>query len=599
MARLRNNQLTDEEKKSAPKLTPDFLKRIFRYLKPYRLRYTFSLLLVIISATLAVIPTLLTGEMIDQGIVNGNFRLLVLFAGASFGLLLLSSGIQIVSGYLSAYIGQHVSKDMSEQMYAHLQKMSHRFFMSNRQGDIQARMMQDIAGVESIITQTFTTITSNIITLIVALTAMVGKDIRLAVIALAIVPLMILPMKKAGQARWNLTNQARSEADEAQQLLNESLSVSGQLLTKLFVREEMEMDRYRELNENMVDLNIKERVAGRGFRGLMQVVTNMGPLILYVVGGYLMIFRGSSLTIGDLTVMVTLLGRLIFPFDSLMNMQVEIIRSSALFNRIFEYLDMKPEIENRPNAIEKNRMDGDLVFENVGFGYSEEKEVLHDLSFRVSPGSSLALVGPSGAGKSTITNLIPRLFDVTSGKVMIDGIDVRDYDLASLRNNIGVVTQETYLFNGTIRDNLLIAKPNATDKEILLALKQANLTRLLQALPKGLDTMVGNRGMKLSGGEKQRVSIARVILKQPAILIFDEATSSLDSLSEEEIQKAIVPLMASRTTILVAHRLSTIRHAKQILVLENGTIQQLGTHEELMKEANLYRRLYRTQMRKS
>lgn len=595
---MRFEQLSKDEVKKAPKLTRNFISRIFHYLNPYRSQYLLSLFLVVVSAILSVIPTLLTGEMIDRGIIGGNFKLLLVFAGASFGLLIVSSLVSVLSSYLSAYIGQHVSKDMSEEMYGHLQQMSHQFFTSNKQGEIQSRMMQDISGVESVITQTFTTLMSNIMTLAVAFVAMMGKDIRLAIIALVIVPLMIVPMKKAGQARWDLTMQARKEADKTQQLLNESLSVSGQLLTKLFVREENEMREYQTLNTNLVNLNIRERVAGRGFRGLMQVITNMGPLILYVVGGYLIIYRQSSLTIGDITVMVTLLGRLIFPIDSLMNVQVDLVRSTALFNRIFEYLDMKPEIISEPDAVKRKTLKGDMEFEQVYFQYSKEKAVLHDLSFHVAPGSSLALVGPSGAGKSTITNLIPRLFDVTSGQIKIDGTNIKEYDLASLRLNIGVVTQETYLFNGTIRENLLIANPEATDEDLILALEKANLTNFLKSLPEGLDTIVGNRGMKLSGGEKQRVSIARVILKQPAILIFDEATSSLDSLSEEEIQKEIVPLMDSCTTIMVAHRLSTIRHAEQIIVLEEGSIQQQGTHEELIEQPGLYQRLYQTQMGK-
>ncbi|AZP05629.1 ABC transporter ATP-binding protein [Jeotgalibaca ciconiae] len=595
---MRFEQLSKDEVKKAPKLTRNFISRIFHYLNPYRSQYLLSLFLVVVSAILSIIPTLLTGEMIDRGIIGGNFKLLLVFAGASFGLLIVSSLVSVLSSYLSAYIGQHVSKDMSEEMYGHLQQMSHQFFTSNKQGEIQSRMMQDISGVESVITQTFTTLMSNIMTLAVAFVAMMGKDIRLAIIALVIVPLMIVPMKKAGQARWDLTMQARKEADKTQQLLNESLSVSGQLLTKLFVREENEMREYQTLNTNLVNLNIRERVAGRGFRGLMQVITNMGPLILYVVGGYLIIYRQSSLTIGDITVMVTLLGRLIFPIDSLMNVQVDLVRSTALFNRIFEYLDMKPEIISEPDAVKRKTLKGDMEFEQVYFQYSKEKAVLHDLSFHVAPGSSLALVGPSGAGKSTITNLIPRLFDVTSGQIKIDGTNIKEYDLASLRLNIGVVTQETYLFNGTIRENLLIANPEATDEDLILALEKAHLTNFLKSLPEGLDTIVGNRGMKLSGGEKQRVSIARVILKQPAILIFDEATSSLDSLSEEEIQKEIVPLMDSCTTIMVAHRLSTIRHAEQIIVLEEGSIQQQGTHEELIEQPGLYQRLYQTQMGK-
>lgn len=596
MPRLRMQQsLTAGEKRNAPKLTRKFLDRVFHYLKPYRSRYLLSLILVILSAVLSVVPTLLTGQIIDRGIIGRNFELLVWLALASFGVLLVSTLVSMLSSYLTSYIGQHITKDMSEEMYGHLQQMSHSFFTSNKQGDIQARMTQDIASVESVITQTLTSLLSNSITLVVAITAMMSRDIRLAFVAFLIVPLMIIPMKRAGKVRWDLTMQARKQADQAQQLVNESLSVSGQLLTKLFVREKEEMRQYQTINAVLATLNIKEQVAGRGFRATMQVLTNMGPILLYVAGGYFIVTDQAGLSLGDITVMVALLGRLVRPIDSLMNLQVDLIRSTALFDRIFEYLDLPAEIVSPTQPAKKTVMKGEVEFLHVDFAYRTNKPALAQVSFHMKPGSSLALVGPSGAGKSTITNLLPRLYDIVGGKIKVDGVDIREYDLAFLRQNIGIVTQETYLFNGTIRENLLIAHPDATDQMLQAALQQANLSAFLHALPQGLDTVVGNRGMKLSGGEKQRMSIARVILKQPAILIFDEATSSLDSLSEEEIQKAILPLMETRTTLIVAHRLSTIRNADQIVVLQEGKVVQKGTHEELVGQAGLYRQLYQTQ----
>ncbi len=437
------------------------------------------------------------------------------------------------------------------------------------------------------------------ITLVIAMVAMFQKNWILAVMGMIIVPLFTLPMRKAGKTRWSLTREAQECNDEINGILNETMSVSGQTLVKLFVREDYEYERYKTWNSRMVKLNIKESNAGRWFRMVLTIFSSIGPMLLYLVGGILMMQYDAALTVGDITVLVALLGRMYGPVNSLLNIQVDWMRSMAMFSRIFDYYDMPVEIENPENAIVPETAAGNVRFENVDFFYEPSRQILKDISFDLQSGHSVAIVGPSGSGKSTLVNLIPRLYDVTDGKVFFDGNDVRTLDLSFLRRNIGVVTQDTYLFNGTIRENLLYAKQDAAEEELIDACKKANIYEFVQKQEKGLDTMVGNRGLKLSGGEKQRLSIARVLLKNPALLIFDEATSALDSISENLIQEAIDPLIASRTSILIAHRLSTILAADEILVLKEGQIVERGVHSQLVGAGGVYTELYETQFRRA
>jgi ATP-binding cassette subfamily B protein len=350
----------------------------------------------------------------------------------------------------------------------------------------------------------------------------------------------------------------------------------------------------------MIKLNIREGMAGRWFRVALTTFSSIGPMLIYLAGGILMMKFDSDLTVGDITVLVALLGKMYGPVNQLLNIQVDWIRSMAMFTRIFEYYDMPVEIENAPDAITpKEAPEGKVEFKNVGFYYDKERQILSDINFSLDSGKCIAVVGPSGSGKSTLVNLIPRLYDVTAGSVLFDGTDVRMLDLAYLRSHIGIVSQETYLFNGTIRENLLYAKPDATEEELINACKQANIYEFVQKQENGLDTVVGNRGLKLSGGEKQRISIARVLLKDPALMIFDEATSALDSISEQKIQDAIEPLISSRTSILIAHRLSTILAADEILVIKDGIITERGTHSELVNRGGVYTELYKTQFSKA
>ena len=591
--------LTEEEKKNQPKVTPELLKRVFSYLKPYTKQLILVLLCIIVSSFFSLLPSILTGKILDDGLLKQDFKALVFYIILSLAVTLAASLIGVAETYINTWIAQHITFDMRNQMYLHLQKMSQRFFTTNNQGDIITRMTSDIDGVKAVVTNTFSSILSNSITLIIAMIAMFQKNWILALVGIIIVPLFTLPTRKAGKKRWTLTNESQQVNDEVNGILNETLSVSGQLLVKLFGKEKYEYERYEKANRRMIGLNIKESMAGRWFRVVLTTFTSVGPMLLYLAGGILMMKYNSDLTIGDITVLVALLGRMYMPVNSLLNIQVEWIRSMALFKRIFDYFDIPVEIENAKDAVTPDKVTGDVVFEHVEFSYEESKKILKDISFTLNAGKSIAIVGPSGSGKSTIVNLIPRLYDVDSGSVTFDGIDVRKLDLKFLRDQVGVVSQETYLFNGTIRENLLYAKPDATEEAMVEALKKANIWDFIEKQEKGIDTEVGNRGLKLSGGEKQRISIARIILKDPTIFIFDEATSALDSISEKKIQDAIDPIIKSKTSILIAHRLSTILAADEILVVKDGTIAERGTHKELLNKEGVYRELYETQFSKA
>ena len=591
----RGGFLTEEEKANRPKVTGDLLRRIFSYLRPYWKQLLLVMLCIAVSSALSLYPSILTGRIIDEGLIGRNLSQLIKLIIMSLLVTLSANLIGVAESYLNTWIAQHITFDMRNAMFRHLQQMSQRFFTTNSQGDIITRMTSDIDGVRQVITSTFTSILSNSITLVIALIAMFRKSWILALIGIVIVPLFTIPTRKAGRTRWELTRESQECNDAINGILNETLSVSGQMLVKLFNREEKEYKKYEAANQRMIDLNIRESMAGRWFRVTMSTFSSIGPMLLYLVGGILIMNYDSSLTVGDITVLVALLGRMYGPVNSLLNIQVDWIRSMALFTRLFEYYDMPVEIQNAPDAVILDNPRGNIEFDHVFFHYDPEREILKDISFRLDEGRSIAIVGPSGSGKSTTINLIPRLYDVTGGSVRFDGVDVRQLDLSFLRSQIGMVTQETYLFNGTIRENLLYARDDATDEEIVEACKKANIHDFIAAQPDGYDTMVGNRGLKLSGGEKQRLSIARVLLKDPAVMIFDEATSSLDSISESKIQEAIDPLIESRTSILIAHRLSTILAADEIIVIKAGEIVERGQHEDLVERGGVYTELYRTQ----
>ena len=590
--------LTEEEKANRPKVTFALLKRIFSYLIPYWKQMILIFVFIILSSIMGLLPSVLTGRIIDEGLINRDMKMLITLILVSLGVTLGANLIRVGESFLNNWIAQHITFDMRNKMYSHLQRMSQKFFTSNNQGDIITRMTSDISGVDRVVTSTFTSILSNTITLIIAIVIMFKENWILAGVGVLVIPLFTIPTRWAGKTRWELTQDAQECNDEINGILNETLSVSGQLLVKLFGKEEYEYNRYKNVNHKMIKLNIKESMAGRWFMVIINTFSSVGPMLLYLVGGILMMKYNSSLTVGDITVLVALLGKMYGPVNSLLNIQVEWIRAMALFTRIFEYFDMPIEIKNKENPIIPKKVEGNIKFKNVEFSYNEERKILKDINFELKSGDCIALVGPSGSGKSTIANLIPRLYDVCNGTITFDGEDVRDIDLTWLREQIGIVSQETYLFNGTIRENLLYAKPDATDEELMEACEKANIADFILNQEKGLDAVVGNRGLKLSGGEKQRLSIARVLLKDPALLIFDEATASLDSISEKKIQDAINPIIDSRTSILIAHRLSTILAADEILVIKDGVIAERGVHADLVKAGGTYAELYETQFYK-
>ena len=591
--------LTEEEKAAMPQVSGTLLKRILSYLKPYWLQFLFVFIAIMLSAVVGLYPSIITGRIVDAlGNDSTTVRSLVMLIITAFAALTVSQVIGVVESYINAWISQKIIFDMKNQMYDHLQHMPHSFFTGEKQGDIITRMNTDISGVSTVISSTLSNIVSNTATVVTTLVALFSMSWRLAIVGIVVIPFLILPTRTVGKNRFKLLTESQAKNDEMNQLVNETLSVSGSLLVKLFTREKQEYDRFVKVNSEVTELAMKEERSGKWFHVIMGMFTQIGPLLIYLAGG-LFILRGidTGLKIGTVTATVALINRLYRPVESLLNIQVDFTRSLALFSRIFDYLDMTNPIRESRNGIKPEVADLDITYEHVAFGYSPDKLILKDISFTVPAGQMYAIVGPSGSGKSTVVNLLPRLYDVSSGSIFLGRHNIRNYDLEYLRDCIGVVTQDTYLFNGTIKDNLLYAKEGATDEEIENACRIASIHDFIVAQPDGYNTEVGNRGLKLSGGEKQRISIARVILKNPKILILDEATSALDSISEAAIQDALDVLMQGRTSIVIAHRLSTILKANKILVVNNGVIQEQGTHEELLELGGTYKELYETQFR--
>ncbi|MBQ9332171.1 MAG: ABC transporter ATP-binding protein [Oscillospiraceae bacterium] len=591
--------LTEEEKKNLPTFSSALVRRILSYLRPYWLQLLLVFVTILVSAVLGLLPSIITGRIVDEALVGKNMALLIRLLVLAFVTLSASQVISVLESYINAWISQRIIFDMKNQMYDHLQHMPHAFFTSEKQGDIITRMNTDISGVSSVISGTMSSIVSNIATVVTTLAALFTMSWQLALVGIVVLPLLILPTKRVGKKRYQLLKDSQAKSDEMNQLINETLSVSGSLLVKLFTREKREYERFVKVNEEVTRLNLKEQQSGRWFRVVMGLFTQLGPLLIYFAGGWIIIRHADpGLTVGTVTATVSLVNRLYRPVESLLNIHVDFTRSLALFTRIFDYFDMENPIVSPENGKKPDVSDGDIVYDHVAFSYDPEKPLLKDIDFTVPAGKMYAVVGPSGSGKSTVVNLIPRLYDVLRGSVKIAGTDVRDFDLSYLRSCIGVVTQDSYLFNGSIRENLLYAKENATQEELDAACFIANLNDFIASQPEGYETLVGNRGLKLSGGEKQRLSIARVILKDPKILILDEATSALDSITENAIQEALEALMEGRTSIVIAHRLSTVLKADRILVLKDGVIAEQGSHEELLALGGIYRELYETQFRR-
>lgn len=592
--------LTEEEKLNKPKVTKALLLRILGYLKPYKWQFIAVFAALIVSAVLGLFPSVITGKIVDAIVSDSrNIKQLLQLVVLAFVVLSAAQVISVLEQYINSWISQKIIYDMRNQMYDHLQHMPHAFFTNEKQGDIITRMNSDINGVSSVISVMLTSLVSNVLTVATCVFYLFYTDWRLAVVGLVVLPLLILPTKSVGKKRWELVSEAQEKQDELNQHVDETLSVSGSMLVKLFTKEKVEYEKFRKINNETTKITIREQRAGSWFHVFLGMFIQIAPLLIYFAGGFLIISNtDKGLTVGDISVVVALVNRLYQPVRQLLDLQVDFVRSLALFNRIFEYFDRKCDIENPENPVKPPLDNCTVEFKDVHFAYETGREVLKGVSFFVPNGQMYAIVGTSGAGKSTVIGMIPRLYDVTGGSVAVAGTDVRDFDLAYLRTNIGIVTQDTYLFNGTILENLLYAKPGAAMEEIENACKTANIYDFINSLPDKFNTLVGNRGLKLSGGEKQRVSIARVVLKNPKILILDEATSSLDSISENLIQSALNNVMNGRTSIVIAHRLSTVIAADKIMLLENGVITETGTHDELLLKSDKYRLLYETQFKK-
>lgn len=582
-----------DDSQQKPNISKAMLLRIFNYFKPYWKQTMLVLSILLVSSILGLLPPILIQRIVDHALPDKNMRLLAELVLISLGTTVAAGLLGVLQSYLNSFISQSIVYDMKNQMYAHLQRMPLGFFSAVKQGEVITRMTSDISGIQGVFNSTVINFASNLFVLSTTVATLFIMNWKLAIIGILIVPLFIIPTRKMGNVRWKLAKQTQEKMSEQNHIIQETLSISGYLLMKLFTREEKEYDSFRTVNRESTRLQIRESMAGRWFMMILTTFTSLGPMLIYLYGGYL--FIQGEITVGAIISFVALLGRIYGPFGQMTNLYVEIKRSVALFERIFDYFDMKPGIVNHPDARAVDLTKQDIVFEDVCFAYQKDKQALQNISFIAAPGTMTALVGPSGAGKTTITNLIPRLYEIDAGSIRIGGTDIRDMTLESLRSQIGLVTQDSYLFNGTIRENLLYACSEASEEEMIHACQAAYIHDFIMELPDGYDTVVGNRGIKLSGGEKQRISIARVLLKNPSIIIMDEATSSLDTASEYYIQKAMHLLLQDKTSIVIAHRLSTIMAADKILVVKDGTIIEEGNHEELLLNNGVYTDLHSKQ----
>ena len=583
-------------------------RRVVDLFRPYRARIVFTALLVVVGAAVAVVPPLLVQRIFDDALfpVDGSspdLSLLAFLVSIMIGLFLVSAALNVGQTWLTATVGNRVTGDLRTRLFDHLQDMELGFFTRTKTGVIQSRLQNDVGGVSGVLTNTVTSILGNAVTVIASLVAMILIDWRLTLIAVALMPFLLFVQRRVGQVRARIAGETQESLSELSAITQETLSVSGILLSKSFNRQRTESARFDAENDNQVRLQVRRAMSGQGFFAVVQVIMSSVPAVIYLVAGYLIGGGAGAITAGTIVAFTTVQARLLMPLMGLMRVALDVQTSSALFARIFEYLDLRPAIVDEPDARPVAAAPGPvgrIEFRDVEFRYpdapAQARPTLDGVSFTVEPGQHVAFVGPSGAGKTTILYLTPRMYEATGGAVMFSGADVRTLDRASIIDEIGIVSQETYLFHATVRENLRYARPDATDDEIEAACRAANIHHVIASFEAGYDTIVGERGYRLSGGEKQRIAIARVLLKDPPVLLLDEATSALDTVSERIVQEALETASHGRTTLSIAHRLSTVIGADRIHVVDAGRIVESGTHSELLAQGGLYASLAAEQL---
>jgi ATP-binding cassette subfamily B protein len=567
-------------------------RRIAGLFGPYRRRLAAVLGLIALSAGLGMVTPFLLRDVLDHAIPDGDTTLLAWLVGAMIAISIVTAVISVGQTWLSNLVGQRVMHDLRSAVYRHLQRLSLAFFTRTRTGEVQSRIANDIGGVQNVVTSTATSFVSNATTVLSTIVAMVLLDWRLAVFSLALLPFFVWLTRRVGAERKRITSRKQGRMADMSALVEESLSVSGILLGKTMGRSDELAERFSAESAHLADLEVQARMAGRWRMSTVQMSFSVMPALVYLFAGLTIAGGSGAVSIGTVVAFTTLQTRLLYPIGSLLNVGIDIQTSRALFDRIFEYLDLPVEITERADPVTLEAGSGEVRFDDVSFRYDDAGPLtVRGVDLVVAPGTTTAIVGETGSGKTTLGYLVARLYDVTGGRVTIDGIDIRDLSFASLARTVGIVSQETYLFHATIAENLRFARPEATDEELVAAARAARIHDLISSLPDGYDTVVGERGYRFSGGEKQRIAIARTILRNPPVLVLDEATSALDSETERAVQEALDQLAEGRTTIAIAHRLSTIRDADEIVVLDRGVIAERGTHEELMAASERYTQL--------